>query len=112
MRFRLLRRRLTISSPKMAIRSHTPWPLRWAMAALMLGFSAAIALWAFEFGKSIAGLDSNAKKELVQLKEEVSKLRQERDTVNSTSSTAASLLMAEKTAGKRKPCLARRSGVF
>jgi hypothetical protein len=101
MRFRLLRRRLTISSPKMAIRSHTPWPLRWAMAALMLGFSAAIALWAFEFGKSIAGLDSNAKKELVQLKEEVSKLRQERDTVNSTSSTAASLLMAEKTAQDR-----------
>jgi hypothetical protein len=96
MRFRLLRRRLTISSPKMAIRSHTPWPLRWAMAALMLGFSAAIALWAFEFGKSIAGLDSGAKEELVQLKQEVAQLREERNSVSSSST--ASLLVAEKTA--------------
>ena len=54
MRFKLLRRRLTISSPRMAIRSAMPWPFRWAIFALVLGFSAAIGLWAFEFGKDIA----------------------------------------------------------
>ena len=53
MRFRLLRRRLTINSPRMAVRSALPWPFRWAMAALVFGFCAAIALWAFEFGKVI-----------------------------------------------------------
>ena len=36
MRLRLLRRRLTVSSPRMAIRSHTPWPLRWLLAAVVL----------------------------------------------------------------------------
>ena len=54
MRFRLLRRRLTISAPRMAVRSAMPWPLRWAVVAIVLGFCAAIGLWAFEFGKGIA----------------------------------------------------------
>ncbi len=98
MRFRLLRRRLTISAPTMAIRSHAPWPLRWAMAAVMLGFCAAIGLWAFEFGKGIAGLDSNAKEELAQLKDEVVKLRDGRDKAQSIANTSGSLLTAEKAA--------------
>ena len=68
MRLRLLRRRMTVSAPRMAIRSHTPWPLRWLLAAVVLGFSGALALWAFEFGKEIAGLDRNAKQELEQLR--------------------------------------------
>lgn len=98
MRFRLLRRRLTISAPTMAIRSHMPWPLRWAMAALMLGFSAAIGLWAFEFGKGIAGLDSKAKEELAQLKAEVVKLRDAHEKAQSIANTSGSLLTAEKAA--------------
>ena len=55
MRFRLLRRRLTISAPRMAVRSALPWPFRWALLAIVLGFCSAIGLWAFEFGKDIAG---------------------------------------------------------
>jgi hypothetical protein len=78
MRFKLLRRRLTISATRMAIRSHRPW-IRWAGMAIMTGFYAAIALWTFELGKSFAGLDSGAKEELVRLRSDVSKLREERD---------------------------------
>ena len=98
MRFRLLRRRLTISAPSMAIRSRTPWPLRWLMVALMLGLCAAVGLWAFEFGKGIAGLDSNAKEELLQLKAQTVKLREERDKAQSISNTAGTLLATEKAA--------------
>jgi len=47
MRWKLWRRRLSVSAPRMIVRSHLPWPLRWAVAAVVLGFSAAIALWAF-----------------------------------------------------------------
>jgi hypothetical protein len=57
MRWKALRRRYSINAPRMIVRSHLPWPLRWAVLALALGFSAALALWAFEFGKSIAALD-------------------------------------------------------
>lgn len=98
MRFKLLRRRLTISAPRMAVRSAMPWPLRWAGAAIVLGFCGAIALWAFEFGKSIAGLDTGAKEELVQLRSDVVKLREERDKAQSVFNTSASLITAEKAA--------------
>jgi hypothetical protein len=98
MRWKLLRRRLSISAPRMIVRSHLPWPLRWAFLALVLGFSAALALWAFEFGKSIAGLDRDAKAELAQLRVEVAELRGEREKATSTANTAESLLKTEKAA--------------
>ena len=63
----------------MAVRSALPWPVRWMAGAVVLGFSAAIGLWAFEFGKGIAGLDSGAKDELKLLRAEVVQLRQDRD---------------------------------
>lgn len=96
MRFRLLRRRLTVSAPRMAVRSAMPWPFRWILFSLVLGFSAAIALWAFEFGKEIAGLDRNDKAELLKLREETTKLRDERDKAQSIANTADSRLATEK----------------
>jgi hypothetical protein len=101
MRFKLLRRRLTISAPRMAVRSAMPWPLRWALVAIVLGFCAAIALWAFELGKGIAGVDTGAKEELVRLREEVSRLRDERDKAQSILNTSGSLITAEKAAQER-----------
>lgn len=96
MKFRLFRRRLTISSPRMSVRNSLPWPLRWIGGAVMLGFSAAIALWAFEVGKGIAGLDTGSKQELTALRQEVANLRSDRDKSQSIANTSGSLLTAEK----------------
>ncbi len=103
MRFRLLRRRLTISAPRMAVRSALPWPFRWAMLAIVLGFCAAIGLWAFEFGKDIAGLEKGSKEELVRLNTQVNNLqvelatvKTERDKAQSIANTADALVTAEK----------------
>jgi len=101
LKFRLFRRRLTISSPRMAVRSALPWPVRWMVGAVMLGFSAAIGLWAFEFGKGIAGLDSNAKDELRLLRAEVVQLRQDREKAQTTANISGSLLTAEKAAQEK-----------
>ena len=101
MRFRLLRRRLTISAPRMAVRSAMPWPFRWVIMAIVLGFCGAVALWAFEFGKNIAGLDTNGKEELVQLRAEVVRLREERDKAQSIANTSGSLLTAERAAQEK-----------
>ncbi len=98
MRWRLLRRKLTVSAPRMAVRSALPWPLRWLLGALVLGFSGALALWAFEVGKDIAGLDRHAKEELVQLREEVQQLRSDLTKAQSVANTSESLLTAEKVA--------------
>ncbi len=101
MRWKLLRRRFSVSAPRMTVRSHLPWPIRWAVVAVVFGFSAAIAMWAFEFGKSIAGLDRGAKEELAQLRVEVGELRTERDKAQSIANTAESLLKAERAAQDR-----------
>lgn len=101
MRFRLLRRRLTISAPRMAVRSALPWPFRWLVMAIVLGFSAAVALWAFEFGKNIAGLDSTSKEELTHLREEMARVKLERDQAQSVMNTSGSLLTAERAAQEK-----------
>jgi hypothetical protein len=95
MRWKLLRRRLSISAPRMIVRSHLPWPLRWAVLALAFGFSAALALWAFEFGREIAGLEHGVESELVQLRAEVQRLRDEHEHARTITDTADSLLKTE-----------------
>lgn len=96
MRWKLLRRRLSISAPRVIVRSHLPWPVRWVALALVFGFSAALAMWAFEFGKEIAGLDRQSKEELVELRAEVERLRSERERAQSIANTADSLLRTER----------------
>ena len=98
MRLRLLRRRLTISAPRMAVRSALPWPFRWALVAVVFGFCAAIGLWAFEFGKVIAGIDGNLREDMTRLQADLDKARSQRDEAQSIANTAQTLLTAEKAA--------------
>jgi len=98
MRMRLLRRRLSLSAPRVAIRSALPWPLRWLAAALVLGLCAAVALWAFEFGKSLAGLDAGARAELQRLRAEAVQLRADLQAQREQNLAAESVRMTEKTA--------------
>lgn len=92
----------------MAVRSALPWPLRWALGAVVLGFCAAIGLWAFELGKDLAGLDdgsaqdvSRLRAELADLRQHMVSLREERDKAQSVANTSATLLTTEKSAQER-----------
>jgi hypothetical protein len=103
MRLRLLFRRLTVSAPRMSVRSNLPWPLRWVAFAIVLGFCASISLWAFEFGKEIAGLDKGVKQELEKshqlnaaLEAEVLQMKRERDQAQSISNTAGTVMTSER----------------
>jgi hypothetical protein len=101
MRWKLLRRRWSVTAPRMSVRGHLPWPLRWAALALALGFSAALALWAFDLGRSLAGLDRRAADELERLRVELTQLRGEREKARAIANTADSLLTAERTVQDR-----------
>ena len=96
MRWKLLKRRLSISAPHMSVRSHLPWPVRWAAIALIFGFSAALALWAFELGKDLTGVEREVVAEIASLRAEVEQLRIERDKAQSIANTAESLLRTEQ----------------
>lgn len=105
MRLKLLLRRLTVSAPRMAVRSALPWPFRWAMLAIVAGFCAAIALWAFEFGKDIAGLDKGTHEQLQQalsdnasLRTQVALLTEDRNKAQAVADTVHTLLTTEKVA--------------
>lgn len=78
----------------MTVRSRTPWPLRWLLVALVLGLSAALGMWGFEFGRGIAGLDRDAQAELTLLREDVVRLRAEHERAISVANSADSLLKA------------------
>jgi len=101
MRFKLLRRRLTITAPRMKVRSAMPWPLQWAVAAVVLGFCGAISLWAFEKGKEIAGVDHGAKEELARTREELVTVREERDRIQSLLNTSGSDITVERATQER-----------
>jgi hypothetical protein len=101
MRFKLLRRRLTISAPRMKVRSAMPWPLRWAAAALVLGFCGAISLWAFERGKEIAGVDGGSREELQQLRADFARVRMDRERLQSLMNTSGSAMTVERAAQER-----------
>jgi hypothetical protein len=87
----------------MTVRSNLSWPIRWGFFALVFGFSAALSLWAFEFGKDIAGLDSGLKHELEQsrllvatLESELGRMKSQRDQAQSISNTAGTVMTSEK----------------
>jgi len=107
MRWKLLRRRLSTS--RVSVRHHLPWPVRWLGGALVLGFSAAIALWAFDTGKELAGLDRSARAELARLREQQIELREERDKAQAIANTADSLLRTERAAEERLAAQLRQS---
>ncbi len=115
MRLRLFLRRLTVSAPRMSVRSALPWPFRWAVFALVLGFCAAMGLWAFEFGKDIAGLDSDsrdelqrARSELASLRVQLSSLKAERDRAQGIANTSETLMTSEKGARERLTAVVRQ----
>jgi len=92
----------------MAVRSALPWPFRWAILAIVAGFCAAIALWAFEFGKDIAGLDQGTKEQLQQARSQIEVLRGqldamtlERNKAQSVADTADTVLITEKVAQEK-----------
>lgn len=98
MRLRRLRRRFFMTGPRLSVRKSLPWPLRWLLAALVLGLSAAVALWAFEFGKSIAGLDAGARQELGYLRDESRRLNATVRELQESAAAAESLRATERAA--------------
>lgn len=96
MRWRLIRRRIAHTKPRGVVRGVMPWPVRWALIALLCGFFGAFGMWAFEAGKSVTGLGRRAGEEVIRLRSEIEQVRQERDKAQSIANTADSLLKTEK----------------
>lgn len=96
--FRFVRRRLTIAAPKMAVRTHIPWPLRALFLIAVLSVSIAFAAWIYDAGRKFAGFDRDeVHQELTELRAKTASLSQEVARLGAEQNAAGSKLAIEQT---------------
>ena len=89
-------RRWSISPARMTIKNHLPWPLRAIFLAIVVGLGGAIALWAYDAGRSFTGFNPGATKERLEtLREQLQQVTAERDRFQTTVNAAESRLNIE-----------------
>ncbi|OFZ87272.1 MAG: hypothetical protein A2W21_06500 [Betaproteobacteria bacterium RBG_16_66_20] len=101
-RFAKLRQRFGIAAPKVSVRTHVPWYLRWLGFAVILAFSAALAAWIYDAGRRFAGFDrSEVVQELSSARSELAKLRDELERLRAVANAADSKVAIERTAQQK-----------
>lgn len=94
-----LRQRFGIAAPKVLVRTHVPWYLRWLGLAVLFAFSAALAVWMYDAGRRFAGFDrGEAEQELVAVRGELARLREELERFRALANAADSKIAIERTA--------------
>ena len=97
--FKKLRQRFGISAPRVAVRTHVPWYLRWLLLAVLLAFSVALAAWMYDAGRRFAGFDrSEVQDELLSLRRELESTRGELTKLRAIANAADSKMSIERTA--------------
>jgi len=97
-----LRQRFGIAAPKVSVRTHVPWYLRWLGLAAMLVLSLALAAWMWDAGRRFAGFDrSEAEQELTAARGDLAKLREELERMRALANAADSKVAIERTAQQR-----------
>ena len=110
-RFSKLRQRFGIAAPKVSVRTHVPWYLRWLGIAVMLAFSAALALWMYDAGRRFAGFDrSEVEQELSTARNEVARTHEELERLRAIANAADSKVSIERTAQQKLAQQARGLG--
>jgi len=73
--WRRVKRSFGISAPKLAVRPHIPWYLRWSLTVPFVLAALGLAWWSYGSGLEVAGFHrGEAQKELTTLREQVAKL--------------------------------------
>lgn len=94
-----LRQRFGIAAPKLAVRTHVPWYLRWLALILLLACSAALATWMYEAGRRFAGFDrSEVDQEISALRRDLAAGREELERLRTLANAAESKIAIERTA--------------
>jgi hypothetical protein len=73
--WRRTKRRFGISAPKLSVRPHIPWYLRWSLTVPFVLAALALAWWAYDSGLELAGFHrSETQQELTRLRDQVARL--------------------------------------
>ena len=97
-----LRQRFGIAAPKVSVRTHVPWYLRWLGLAAALVFSVALAAWTWDAGRRFAGFDrGEVEQDLAAARAEAAKLREELGRLRALANAADSKVAIERTAQQK-----------
>lgn len=98
-RFAKLRQRFGIAAPKVAVRTHVPWYLRWLGIGVLLALSVALAAWMYDAGRRFAGFDrSEVEQELAAARRDLAAVREELERLRAVANAADNKLSIERTA--------------
>lgn len=85
---RSIRRRFSISAPRLSVRPHVPWYVRWAIAVPFVLVIVLVVGWAYDSGLELAGFHrGQAEKELGELRDRVAFLESENAKLTSQVAT-------------------------
>lgn len=80
MKWKLWVRHLSVSGPRVAVRTELPWQLRAAIAAIALALAVGVAFIAFERGRRVAGPDlQQVEAELERVQAQLTRISADRD---------------------------------
>ncbi|QDZ30740.1 hypothetical protein FAY22_21485 [Noviherbaspirillum sp. UKPF54] len=92
---------MSVSSPRMAIKSQLPWSVR-LLLVVMIGLVGAMAMWSFDAGLGLPSpYPANLREQISRYKEQVERLTAERDQFSTTVNSAESQLNIERSAQKQ-----------
>jgi hypothetical protein len=75
---RTIKRKFSISAPRLSVRPHVPWYVRWAIILPFIFVAGVVVWWAYDSGLELAGFHRGlAEKELGGLRERVAFLESE-----------------------------------
>jgi len=82
--WRRVKRSFGISAPKLAVRLHIPWYLRWSMIVPFVLAALGLAWWAYGSGLELAGFHrSETQQELTRLREQIARMGMENAQLSS-----------------------------
>ena len=94
-----LRQRFGIAAPRVAVRTHLPWYLRWLVLGLLAASSVALGMWMYDAGRRFAGFEATeAGQEISTARQELAVAREELARLRGLSNAAESKIAIERTA--------------
>ena len=93
-----LRQRFGIAAPRVSVRTHVPWYLRWLGLGVIFAFSIVLAAWMYDAGRRFAGFDrSEVEQELSNARSELARMREEFERLRAAANAADSKVSIERT---------------